>query len=153
MTGWAVAALAAWGLLVFGLRTVVALRDTGDSGMRAITSPPGQEARDGGGVLFGAGRARTSSPGRPTHGVGAQLSDRRRTGRGRARYRRRHDHRGGPAIRPRGRWLGAGGVVNSHGRGAAEHGLIVEGRVNPDEETELITSGLFAVVRNPIFRP
>ena len=132
MSGWAWAALGlyvAWGAVAFGVRSVVQRRRTGDAGFRGISGRPG-EAAWWAGVLFvvailaGAAAPVATLAGLPTPEHAAL------------------------------QWSGL--AVTLAGMGAtfvAQTNMGASWRVGvaAEERTELVTAGLFAHVRNPVF--
>lgn len=135
MTTWAWGALAlftGWAVTAFGIRSLIQARRTGDTGFRGLSGRPGT-ASWWAGVLFvlallGGGAAPIASPpGLPDlPGAGAQLL------------------------------RGAGLVITVAGITAtlvAQSAMGTSWRVGVDagERTALVTSGMFAAVRNPVF--
>ncbi|MFF9055698.1 methyltransferase family protein [Streptomyces erythrochromogenes] len=136
MNNWAWTALAlfaVWAATAFGIRAAVQRRRTGDAGFRGISGRPGSAAWWAG-VLFvlallgGAAApaaALVGMPALPGAGDGTAL------------------HRTGLAVALAGM---AATLVAQSGMGASWRV-----GVDADEHTELVTSGLFAYVRNPVF--
>ncbi|MFD7629921.1 methyltransferase family protein [Streptomyces sp. NPDC059851] len=135
MNDWARATLAlylTWGVVAFGVRAALHRRRTGDAGFRGISGRPG-EAAWWAGILFvaallaGAAAPMADLAGLPTvPGL---------------------DH--GPA-----RWAGlALTLVGMAATLAAQTTMGASWRVGVDagERTELVTGGLFSLVRNPVF--
>lgn len=129
---WTAGAFALWAALVLGLRTAVAVRRTGDSGIRGITSPPGT-AGWWGGVLF------VAAIGLAVVGIAAAAAD------------------VATVPLPASRTAATAGWVlvlaGTVATVAAQLGMGSSWRVgvDPDERTALVTGGPFALVRNPIF--
>ncbi|MFE6910817.1 methyltransferase family protein [Streptomyces erythrochromogenes] len=136
MTTWAWTALAlfaVWALTAFGVRAAVQRRRTGDAGFRGISGRPGS-ATWWAGVLFvlallgGAAApaaALAGMPALPGTGDGTAL-----------------------------RWTGlAAALAGMAATLVAQNGMGASWRVGVDaaERTQLVTSGLFAYVRNPVF--
>ncbi|MDQ8703877.1 isoprenylcysteine carboxylmethyltransferase family protein [Streptomyces sp. LHD-70] len=135
MTAWAWSALAlfaGWAVTAFGIRSVIQARRTGDTGFRGLSGRPGS-ASWWAGVLFvlallGGGAAPIASL--------TGLPDLPSTG--------------WPLLR------GAGLVITLAGITAtllAQSAMGTSWRVGVDagERTVLVTSGMFAAVRNPVF--
>ncbi|AQT70666.1 methyltransferase family protein [Streptomyces sp. fd1-xmd] len=139
MNHWALTALAlfaVWAATAFGVRAAVQRRRTGDAGFRGISGPPGS-ASWWAGILFalallgGAAApaaALAAMPGLPGPAGAADSTGLR----------------------------GAGLAVALAGMAAtlaAQSAMGASWRVGVDaaERTELVTSGLFAYVRNPVF--
>jgi protein-S-isoprenylcysteine O-methyltransferase Ste14 len=133
VNGWAWAALAvylAWAGFAFGIRSALQRRRTGDAGFRGISGRPG-EASWWAGVLFvaallgGAAAPAAALAGLPTLGGGAAL------------------HGTGLALTLAGMALTT----------TAQLAMGASWRVGVDagERTALVTSGMFAQVRNPVF--
>ncbi|MBQ0865868.1 methyltransferase family protein [Streptomyces smyrnaeus] len=132
MSGWAWAALAlylGWAVVAFGVRAGLQRRRTGDAGFRGMSGRPG-EVSWWAGVLFvvalsgGAAAPVATLAGLPT------------------------------AVAPAMQWTGL--VVTLAGMGAtlaAQTNMGASWRVGVDagERTALVTDGLFAHVRNPVF--
>ncbi|MCZ4507420.1 isoprenylcysteine carboxylmethyltransferase family protein [Streptomyces sp. ActVer] len=134
MTAWGWAALALYGfwlVTAFGVRTVIQLRRTGDSGFRGLSGTPGS-ASWWAGVLFvvallGAAAAPIATlVGLPVLGGDA------------------------PAVHGAGTAIAVVGVV---GTLIAQRAMGASWRVGVDQEerTTLVSRGPFARVRNPIF--
>ncbi|THA81705.1 isoprenylcysteine carboxylmethyltransferase family protein [Streptomyces sp. A0592] len=136
MNNWAwtaMALFAAWAVTAFGIRAVLQRRRTGDSGFRGISGRPASAAWWAG-VLFtlsllgGAAAPAAALAGMPTlPGAGD-----------------------GTALR----WTGlAAALAGMAATLLAQSGMGDSWRVGVDaaERTELVTSGLFAYVRNPVF--
>ena len=132
MAGWALAALGLYFLLCFGLRSVIQLRKTGSSGFYGISGRPGSVEWIGG-VLFVVALAL---------GVLAPVAD----------LAGWIEPLGfdGTATRVAGLAAFALGLA---GTLAAQLAMGSSWRIGVDQEerTELVTSGPFALVRNPIF--
>ncbi|MFJ9549260.1 methyltransferase family protein [Streptomyces erythrochromogenes] len=136
MDDWAwstVALFAVWAVTAFGIRAAVQRRRTGDAGFRGISGPPGSAAWWAG-VLFvlallgGAAAPAAALAGMPTlPGAGD-----------------------GTALRWTGPAVALAGMAATL---VAQSGMGASWRVGVDaaERTELVTSGLFAYVRNPVF--
>lgn len=119
--------------LAFGLRTAVQLHRTGSSGFRGLSGRPGS-AEWLGGVLFAlALLAGVTAPILDVAGAVGPV-----------------DAVDGPAAHAAGIALFAVGLAVTL---AAQFAMGDQWRigVDPDERTELVTSGPFALVRNPIF--
>lgn len=119
-------------LTTFGVRTFLHYRRTGTTGYRGVSGTPGS-AQWWGGVLFVAALVLgAAGPALVLAGVGPA-----------------------PALVPAAvQWLGAGvAVLGFVGVLAAQTGMGSSWRigVDPSERTALVTSGAFALVRNPIF--
>ncbi|GAA2474051.1 isoprenylcysteine carboxylmethyltransferase family protein [Streptomyces thermolineatus] len=132
MSGWAWAALAlylGWAGFAFGVRAVLQRRRAGDAGFRGISGRPG-EASWWAGVLFaaallgGAAAPVAELAGLPTAAA--------------------------PAVRWTGLVVALAGVAATS---AAQTNMGTSWRVGVDagERTTLVTGGLFAHVRNPVF--
>ncbi|MGK5448975.1 methyltransferase family protein [Streptomyces radiopugnans] len=132
MNGWAQAALAlhlGWAGFAFGVRAAVQRRRTGDAGFRGVSGRPG-EASWWAGVLFvaallgGAAAPAAALAGLPTAAV--------------------------PALRWTGLVVALAGMAATT---AAQTNMGASWRVGVDagERTTLVTGGLFAHVRNPVF--
>ncbi|WP_245641238.1 methyltransferase family protein [Streptomyces megasporus] len=135
MTGWAWAALAlylGWAATAFGVRAVLQRRRTGDAGFRGISGRPGT-APWWAGVLFGA-----ALPGGAAAPAAALAGLSALPGTGEA------------ALRWAGLVLTAAGMAFTL---AAQTTMGASWRVGVDagERTTLVTTGLFAQVRNPVF--
>ncbi|GGS40165.1 isoprenylcysteine carboxyl methyltransferase [Streptomyces sp. JS01] len=134
MNGWAWTALsmfAVWLLTAFGLRTALQVRRTGDSGFRGLSGPPGS-ASWGAGVLFVVAiLGGIAAPAAALGGLPALLD-------------------GPVGLHIAGATLFVAGFA---GTLAAQGGMGSAWRVgvDPDERTDLVTSGVFSLVRNPIF--
>lgn len=134
--GWAWAALVVYVagiVLAFGVRTWVQVRRTGTSGFRGVSGRPGSPAWWGG-VLFPAGLLLgLAAPVLVLTGSASPL---------------------GPLAHP---VVGAAGLVLAVGGLVvvllAQHAMGTSWRIGVDdtERTELVTSGLFRTIRNPIF--
>ncbi|MFF9983126.1 methyltransferase family protein [Streptomyces erythrochromogenes] len=137
MDDWAwttVALFAVWAVTAFGIRAAVQRRRTGDAGFRGISGRPGSAAWWAG-VLFvlallgGAAAPAAALAGMPTLPA---------AGDGKAALR----------------WTGlAVALAGMAATLVAQSGMGASWRVGVDaaERTELVTSGLFAYVRNPVF--
>ncbi|MFC9824955.1 methyltransferase family protein [Streptomyces erythrochromogenes] len=136
MSNWAWTALAlfaVWAVTAFGIRAAVQRRRTGDAGFRGISGRPGS-ASWWAGVLFvlsllgGAAAPAAALAGMPTlPGAGDSTAL---------------------------RWTGlAVALAGMAATLVAQSGMGSSWRVGVDaaERTELVTSGLFAYVRNPVF--
>ncbi|WP_030653100.1 MULTISPECIES: isoprenylcysteine carboxylmethyltransferase family protein [Streptomyces] len=136
MNNWAWTALAlfaAWAVSAFGIRAAVQRRRTGDAGFRGISGRPGS-ASWWAGVLFvlallgGAAAPAAALAGMPAlPGAGDSTAL---------------------------RWTGlAVALAGMAATLVAQSGMGTSWRVGVDasERTELVTSGLFAYVRNPVF--
>lgn len=136
MNNWAwttLALFAAWAVTAFGLRAAVQRHRTGDAGFRGISGRPGSAAWWAG-VLFilallgGAAAPAAALAGMPTlPGAG-----------------------GSSALRWTGLAVALAGMAATQ---VAQSGMGASWRVGVDaaERTDLVTSGLFAYVRNPVF--
>ncbi|MET9921224.1 isoprenylcysteine carboxylmethyltransferase family protein [Streptomyces sp. NPDC006435] len=132
MSNWALTALvlySAWALFAFGIRAVLQRRRTGDAGFRGISGRPG-EASWWAGVLFAAALA---------CGIAAPVAT----------------LAGLPtAALPAVQWTGLGiTLAGMTATLAAQTNMGASWRVGvgPGERTALVTGGLFAHVRNPVF--
>ncbi|WLW57893.1 methyltransferase family protein [Streptomyces sp. YU58] len=134
MTGWAWAALALYGtwlLAAFGMRTVIQLRRTGDSGFRGLSGRPGSAAWWAG-VLFAAALlGAVAAPVAALLGLPALAED-------------------VPALHAAGTAVTVLGIAATL---TAQGAMGTSWRVGVDaaERTDLVTGGLFAHVRNPVF--
>ncbi|MFI8363387.1 methyltransferase family protein [Streptomyces sp. NPDC085612] len=136
MNNWAcitLALFAAWAVTAFGLRAAVQRRRTGDAGFRGISGRPGSAAWWAG-VLFvlallgGAAAPAAALAGMPTLPGAGDSS----------------------ALRWTGLAVALAGMAATQ---VAQGGMGASWRVGVDaaERTDLVTSGLFAYVRNPVF--
>ena len=119
--------------LAFGARTILQLRSTGSTGFKGISGRVGS-AEWTGGVLFAMALVLLLSA--PVSQIAGALEP--------------ISSLGGPASR----WLGfALYGLGLTGTLLAQGGMGASWRVgvDPSEKTELVTSGVFALVRNPIF--
>ena len=124
---------ALYGLLAFGLRTLIQLRRTGSSGFKGIGGRPGSIEWIGGVLFAGAIALGVAAPVFALLDVAEPIEALDGTG----------AHVAGIA-------LFAGGLALTL---AAQLGMGTSWRigVDPSERTDLVTGGLFAVVRNPIY--
>ncbi|MFJ8855955.1 methyltransferase family protein [Streptomyces sp. NPDC102437] len=133
VNGWAWAALVlylGWAVFAFGIRAVLQRRRTGDAGFRGISGRPG-EASWWAGVLFVA--ALLGGAAAPVATL-AELPT----------------WEGGAALHATGLALTLAGMALTT---AAQMAMGASWRVGVDagERTALVTSGVFAYVRNPVF--
>lgn len=133
MAGAALGLYLLWAILAFGVRAIVQLRRTGDTGFRGFHGTPGS-AEWWAGILFAvAVVVGLLAPIADLVGVLEPVDALDRSG-----------------LRGSGAVLAAAGVV---GTLFAQLGMGDSWRVgvDPDERTALVTGGPFALVRNPIF--
>lgn len=132
MAWWAGGWFTGWLVAVFGVRAIVAFRRSGDTGMRGISSPAGSSGWWGG-VLFVVAIA-AGGAGIVAHGFATGTVDRLET-----------------TSAAMVGWLLV--TVGSLATVAVQLDMGHEWRVgvDPDEETDLVTTGTFAWVRNPVF--
>ncbi|WP_328353948.1 isoprenylcysteine carboxylmethyltransferase family protein [Streptomyces sp. NBC_00457] len=134
MTGWAWAALAlygAWLIAAFGIRTLIQRRRTGDAGFRGLSGTPGSAAWWAGVLFAVALLGAVAAPAATLAGVPVLVEET-------------------PAVYGTGAAiavLGVAGTLMAQGAMGASWRV----GVDPDERTALVTGGLFAYVRNPIF--
>ncbi|WP_328437820.1 isoprenylcysteine carboxylmethyltransferase family protein [Streptomyces sp. NBC_00444] len=134
MTGWAWAALAlygAWLIAAFGIRTLIQRRRTGDAGFRGLSGTPGSAAWWAGVLFAVALLGAVAAPAATLAGVPVLVEET-------------------PALYGTGAAiavLGVAGTLMAQGAMGASWRV----GVDPEERTALVTGGLFAYVRNPIF--
>ncbi|MFE7529313.1 methyltransferase family protein [Kitasatospora sp. NPDC057542] len=135
MTGWAQTALAlyvGWAGYAFGVRAAVQRRRTGDAGFRGISGPPGS-ASWWAGVLFVLALAGgAAAPIATVAGLGSLPAT------------------GGTTVRWAGLVIALVGVAATAG---AQNAMGASWRVGVQdgERTALVTGGVFALMRNPVF--
>jgi protein-S-isoprenylcysteine O-methyltransferase Ste14 len=122
-----------WALLAFGLRALVQVRRTGDTGFRGFHGTPGSAEWWAGVLFLVAAVAGVAAPLADLAGVAAPLGA--------------FD---GPALRAAAAVVAGFGVLATL---AAQVSMGDSWRVgvDPSERTQLVTTGPFAVTRNPIF--
>ncbi|MEV6397409.1 methyltransferase [Streptomyces sp. NPDC051907] len=135
MTGWASTALvlyAGWAGYAFGIRAAVQRRRTGDAGFRGISGPPGSASWWAGVLFVLALLGGAAAPVAALAGLGNLAAT------------------GGAAVR----WAGlAVALVGIAATTAAQGAMGASWRVGvkDGERTALVTGGVFALVRNPVF--
>ncbi|MFF1291710.1 MULTISPECIES: methyltransferase family protein [unclassified Streptomyces] len=134
MTGWALAALALYGiwlLSAFGVRMLSQYRRTGDTGFRGLSGTPGSASWWAGVLFVVALLGAAAAPAATLAGLPLLVDD-------------------APAVHGAGVVVAAFGVV---GTLAAQRAMGASWRVgvDQDERTALVRGGPFALVRNPVF--
>jgi protein-S-isoprenylcysteine O-methyltransferase Ste14 len=132
VAGWAIGLMAAYLVIAFGIRVLVAFRTTGSSGIASLRRAPAMEVL--GALVFGVGIAlgaanpvlAASDAIEPWEGLDTT------------------------AAHAAGFVLCAVGIIGTF---ASQMAMGASWRigVDPEERTELVTGGLFALARNPIY--
>ena len=132
MAGWALALLIAYLALAFGVRVAVALRTTGSTGIASIRSAPPAEALGGGLFILGLAMGAATPP-LALADVLEPIASLDTT-----------------AAHILGFALAGIGIVGTF---AAQMAMGASWRigVDPSERTELVTTGVFSLCRNPIY--